>query len=120
MQRHAFADTVDSVSGTTANLHSTGAVVVICLTSLNHLCRVMQKYPLCLDQRMAPTVPRNQMGHFLPLPYSWEFFVSCVFHYSVCILPKPRYLTGKKDLMTAFTYMQSVLIGLGSDAVSRF
>lgn len=43
IQRHALADTVDSVSGTTANLHSAAADVVICLTSLNHLCGVLLK-----------------------------------------------------------------------------
>lgn len=50
MHCHTLADTVGSVSETTVNLHSTMADVVICLTSLNHLCRDMQKYFLSLDQ----------------------------------------------------------------------
>lgn len=65
MQCQALADTVDSVTGTTANLHSGAADVVTCLTSLNHLCRVMQKCSLCLDQPMTPTVPQKTNAHTL-------------------------------------------------------
>lgn len=56
MHCHTLADTVGSVSETTVNLHSTVADVVICLTSLNHLCRDMQKYFLSLNQRRTPSL----------------------------------------------------------------
>lgn len=59
IQHHALADTVDTVNGTTANLHAAATDVVKCLTSdlliSAESCKKISS--LCLDQRMTPAVP---------------------------------------------------------------
>ena len=73
IQRHALADTVDSVSGTTANLHSAAADVVICLTSLNHLCGSHVKRNPCdlIKQWHPESSPETKKTDALFLLSSW-------------------------------------------------
>ena len=98
IQRHALADTVDSVSGTTANLHSAATDVVTCLTSLNHLRGVMLKELLVTwsnnDILNRPLKPKN--GPFLPFFPHGNFLYLMPLPILLHIFLRPRHLTGER------------------------